>query len=829
VLGGFGSLRGGINTITQDIERDMTGVIGRAGDMASAFGPLGIAVAGVAGGVVAFGGALFGLAKTAADAGDRLYEMHVKTGFSVETLSALDVAAKLNKTSLESLSAGLVIFDKNVEAANEGGKKQSAVFKQLQIDYSNNETALAGAFTRLNSITDAGQRSAEAVKLFGRGGAEMLKIIQESHGDLDAYKQKLADIGVLMTTDEARAAHQFSRDLELLENRFASFVRHAGDALIPELNRDIDSIGTMLGVNVHDWESWENKVVGTIAGVRAVLAGLSAVNPWQHPINSFLDWGSTNAGGAVADRFSKAADTSFQASMQAYLKARQEAQAADAAESSGRDKNLKDRGRGGGARKGKDEEQRREIEQLRLFNKELEDVTRTNREILEREYRLGLKDLDEYVEQARADNEKHYQDQLRGFTREEEIAQAHVKNAKDLQLKLSAIQLERDNAKDARDKENQRLGDERIIKQQARALALEKQLADIRESQREGERARIEESQREGYLSESTAQMSLLDLLRQGFSDRRILLEAELKQRFLTVDKQTEINNQLIKLDQDRANAVESAEDRIIDALAREATARLNTGGRVGGEQKKDEQGNILLTPEEIKKVNEEAGPDPVPDFSAHMHAIDSFKNFATSAFRGISQGFGSMIQAFLSGGDLSGKAFLQMAKGVIAGIAAQATVKAIFEVAEGYAALANPFTAWTAPFHFASAKFYGVVAAMAAGAALAIPGGNNRTGAASSGSVAAGSFSSGTSGGSATRGGTSSSNDPIVITEERRQAAVAAPPPAVQKEVQVIIVQHKHTVEPPPGWTVRELVKDADNNGDVRKLILSLTGTPIL
>jgi hypothetical protein len=48
-----------------------------------------------------------------------------------------------------------------------------------------------------------------------------------------------------------------------------------------------------------------------------------------------------------------------------------------------------------------------------------------------------------------------------------------------------------------------------------------------------------------------------------------------------------------------------------------------------------------------------------------------------------------------------------------------QAGIKAIFEVAEGIAAAANPFTAWQAPMHFAAAKTYAIVAAVAGGAGV--------------------------------------------------------------------------------------------------------------
>jgi hypothetical protein len=114
----------------------------------------------------------------------------------------------------------------------------------------------------------------------------------------------------------------------------------------------------------------------------------------------------------------------------------------------------------------------------------------------------------------------------------------------------------------------------------------------------------------------------------------------------------------------------------------------------------------------------------------------------------GITQSIGSitgamsdMLVQMIVTGEMSGKAALQMAAGVALGLAMQAGIKAIFEVAEGIAAAANPFTAWQAPMHFAAAKTYAIVAAVAGGAgvglalgARAMGGGQSKSGKSSSG-----------------------------------------------------------------------------------------------
>lgn len=88
-------------------------------------------------------------------------------------------------------------------------------------------------------------------------------------------------------------------------------------------------------------------------------------------------------------------------------------------------------------------------------------------------------------------------------------------------------------------------------------------------------------------------------------------------------------------------------------------------------------------------------------------------------------QGMSQMLQAWIMTGEFSAKAALQMAAGVALGLAQTALMKGIFEVAEGIAASAqaifNPAKAAEAALHFAAAKVYFTVAAIAGAAGVGL------------------------------------------------------------------------------------------------------------
>ena len=115
-------------------------------------------------------------------------------------------------------------------------------------------------------------------------------------------------------------------------------------------------------------------------------------------------------------------------------------------------------------------------------------------------------------------------------------------------------------------------------------------------------------------------------------------------------------------------------------------------------------------------------------------------------AFSVFSAGISSAIDAAISGEESIGKAALRGASAALRSIAVQAPVKALWEVAQGWAKLGNPVTAPQAAAHFASAKVF-ALAGLAAGAGAAALGGGG-------GGGGGGGASAGTAGGGHIRGG---------------------------------------------------------------------------
>ena len=169
--------------------------------------------------------------------------------------------------------------------------------------------------------------------------------------------------------------------------------------------------------------------------------------------------------------------------------------------------------------------------------------------------------------------------------------------------------------------------------------------------------------------------------------------------------------------------------------------------------------------------------------------SMGNFKTMMMDVFGGIANGLQNMIQGFIMTGKIGGAAFKAMAAQIISALVAQAAVKAIFNLAEGFAALALNMPK-TAAEHFTAAKFYGVVAGVAAAASVGL---------------------------AAIGGGGGGDNGTMFLGQDRRSgSAVKEQGGRRATEPQVIIIR----AETEPGVMVSKFVQDYRANGEARSVL---------
>lgn len=219
-------------TLQIDIEarlasfQDSLDKIGRQGEQMA--GRLNKAFGVVKGSLAAVGasltvGAFASFVKSGIDAADGLNKLSQKVGVTVESLSALQYAAKLSDLSNEELGSSLAKLAKSASAATAGTGDAADAFRAIGVavkDASGNlrgtEDILLDIADRFSKMQDSAGKTAIAMRLFGKSGAELIPFLNQGKAGLEALRKEAERLGIIISGETARAAEEFNDNMTRL-------------------------------------------------------------------------------------------------------------------------------------------------------------------------------------------------------------------------------------------------------------------------------------------------------------------------------------------------------------------------------------------------------------------------------------------------------------------------------------------------------------------------------------------------------------------------------------------------------------------------------------
>lgn len=243
-------------------------------------------------GVQSIGTKLFGLGAAAvapllattnvfADMGDQLAKMSARTGISVEALSELGYAAEQSGADLETLEGGVRKMQKFLVEAAQGSKGAGDTLSKLGLRLSD-----LGRLTpdqqfelladRISKIQDPAIRAATAMEVFGKTGTSLLPLMQDGAKGIEALKQQARDLGLVISTEDAKAAETFGDTLDDLWKVIKSGVFAIGAALAPLL-QDLATSAIRVAKVTADWVRQNKGLIVTIFKIAAGVAAAGAV------------------------------------------------------------------------------------------------------------------------------------------------------------------------------------------------------------------------------------------------------------------------------------------------------------------------------------------------------------------------------------------------------------------------------------------------------------------------------------------------------------------------------------------------------------------------
>jgi hypothetical protein len=237
MLGALGDLVLSLSADTARFQSDL----GRANRAAEKFTrDVGRTLNKLAGVFVALGGAagLTGLVTGQIDAADAAGKMSQRVGVGVEKLQEYMLAARLADLSNEQLQVGLQQLAKNQADFVNGTGEAADAFRALgisqeQVKKLNGDTAalfelVAG---KLSGFEDGANKTAIAMKILGRSGAEMIPFINS----LDETRERVRQVAEIAGKDAVDAAERFNDNLTLVGISVQAMGMNIAKDLLPTL------------------------------------------------------------------------------------------------------------------------------------------------------------------------------------------------------------------------------------------------------------------------------------------------------------------------------------------------------------------------------------------------------------------------------------------------------------------------------------------------------------------------------------------------------------------------------------------------------------------
>lgn len=198
-----------------------------------------------------------------------------KAGMTVEAFTGLAFVADLAGINMESFTGAMVKLNKALGEASVGSAEQLASFKALGISVKDSEgnilsadKVLVSLSDKFASMPDGVNKTAMAIKIFGKAGAEMIPLLNGGGESIKELIQLAQDLGVVIGEEQAKKAEQFNDSLTVLSYAAKGAANRLSAQLLPALN---DIVGVMI-----DYAKQANKVTTSTFSLQDSFRGVTA-------------------------------------------------------------------------------------------------------------------------------------------------------------------------------------------------------------------------------------------------------------------------------------------------------------------------------------------------------------------------------------------------------------------------------------------------------------------------------------------------------------------------------------------------------------------------
>ena len=291
-----------------------------ASSLSKAFGKIktaataAISIAGVKKGI----DTMLAFAGEVSNVGDKIDKQSQALGLSRKAYQEWDYILGQNGASIDSLGVSMKTLNSAILSASEGSAESTSAFAKLGVGIHELETmsledqfdAVVRAFQKMPA---GAQKSALAVKLFGRNGMELLPLLNQSETSLDELRARAEELGIIMSEDAVDASVAYNDALDDLNRTFNGLKYSVGAKLLPAMTAAFGKITSYAGKiskayqenglkGVWDtliadfknikWPTWDDVRTAIVTGWNGIQNGIHSLGvlAFGEKVDGTIDW-----------------------------------------------------------------------------------------------------------------------------------------------------------------------------------------------------------------------------------------------------------------------------------------------------------------------------------------------------------------------------------------------------------------------------------------------------------------------------------------------------------------------------------------------------------
>jgi hypothetical protein len=227
----------------------------------------------------------------AVDSMDEMGKAAQKVGVAVETLSGLKFAADQSGVSFEALQTGLKKLNQGLADFDTATDAGAQALKNMGVALGDTtEQALGKIADRFAAMPDGVQKTALAMNIFGKAGADLVPLLNAGSSGIEALVKRARELGIVFDDISAKQAELFNDKMSELKTVFTGIATQISIGMLPALSALTEELADSVRVG----SSWQTVGENIGEGLLSIAEGAAkAVDAFIALTNKIANFGAT--------------------------------------------------------------------------------------------------------------------------------------------------------------------------------------------------------------------------------------------------------------------------------------------------------------------------------------------------------------------------------------------------------------------------------------------------------------------------------------------------------------------------------------------------------